>query len=111
VDGGQRVVADQLPPGALEVAGLRQRQPGLDVLSGGAGVVAGRQEIDVLGTLAAQRTRTFAVARQVGALREIGIVHRYKDSMRQRARQHQDIYECRPRHNVLVRQHIGVGPD
>ena len=54
-DRRERVVLDQLAPGAL-VAGLPLLglvQPGLDVLAGRAGVVAGRQPVDVDGALGA----------------------------------------------------------
>ena len=50
---GEGVVLDQLPPGALVAlaALLGLVQPGLDVLASRAGVVAGRQPVDVLGAL------------------------------------------------------------
>ena len=47
VDRRERVVGDQLAPGQLVVAGLRVRQPRLDVLARGAARVARRQQIDV----------------------------------------------------------------
>jgi hypothetical protein len=75
VDGWQRIVPHELAPGALEVAGLRQRQPRLDVFAGRARVVAGRQVVDVLGPLATQRACTFIVARKVRALCQIGVSH------------------------------------
>jgi hypothetical protein len=75
VDRGQRIIPHEFTPGALEVAGLRQRQPRLDVLASRAGVIAGRQKIDVLGPLAAQRACTFIVAREVRALCQIGVTH------------------------------------
>ena len=43
----QWVVADQRLPGGAILAGLRERQPGLDVLAGRAGDIAGRREIDI----------------------------------------------------------------
>jgi len=61
----------EFTPGALEVTGLRQRQPRLDILARRAGVVAWRQEVDVLGPARAQGARTFAVAREIRALCEV----------------------------------------
>ena len=46
VRAGQRVLFHVLPPGLLVVAGLRVRQPGLDVFAGRARMVAGRKMID-----------------------------------------------------------------
>ena len=43
MNGGQGVLFDQGLPGRLKTAGLRQREPGLDVFSGRAGVIAGWQ--------------------------------------------------------------------
>jgi hypothetical protein len=54
---GQRVVFHVLPPRRLVLAGLRVRQPRLDVLAGRAGVVAGRKRIDIDGTLPSTRAR------------------------------------------------------
>ena len=52
-DRREGVVLDDLAPGALVAlaAVLGLVEPGLAVLAGGAGVVAGRQSVDVLGTL------------------------------------------------------------
>ena len=44
---GQRIVAHQCFPGLAVFACLRQSEPGLDVFARRAGVVAGRQEIDI----------------------------------------------------------------
>ena len=60
VRAGQRVLLHVLPPGALVVAGLRQGEPGLDVLPGRTGVVAGRKMIDVDGALPSTRAGAFA---------------------------------------------------
>ena len=46
-DRRQRVVPHQLAPGFLVVAGLGVEQPALDVLAGRAGMVAGRQAVDI----------------------------------------------------------------
>ena len=43
----QRVVGGEDPPRLLEAPALRRAEPGLDVLAGGAGVIARRQEVDV----------------------------------------------------------------
>ena len=53
----QRIVRHQRLPRAAVVAGLRQRQPGLDVLAGGACVIAGRQQCDVVGEARAEWPR------------------------------------------------------
>ena len=47
MDRGQRIVGDELAPRLLVAAGLRVRQPRLDVLAGRAARVARRQQIDV----------------------------------------------------------------
>ena len=47
VHGRHRVVADDDLPGLAVAAGLRLGEPGLHVLAGRAGVVAGRQAVDV----------------------------------------------------------------
>ena len=44
---GQRIVLRQHAPGVFVVAGFGVIEPGLDVLAGRAGVVAGRQTIDI----------------------------------------------------------------
>ncbi len=46
-DGGKRVVLDERAPCGLVVAALGMVEPGLDVLAGGARVVARRQAVDV----------------------------------------------------------------
>ena len=60
VRAGQRVLLHVLPPGALVVARLRQGEPGLDVLPGRTGVIAGRQMIDVDRALPSTRAGAFA---------------------------------------------------
>ena len=42
VDGGQRIVLDKFQPSLLKSASLSMREPGLNILAGRAGVVAGR---------------------------------------------------------------------
>ena len=46
-DRRQRIVLRQHAPGALVIAGFGVRQPALDVLARRAGVIAGRQAIDI----------------------------------------------------------------
>jgi hypothetical protein len=55
VDGGERVVRDELPPGGFVPPGGGVRQPRLNVLSGRAPGIAGRQQIDVDGPVFAHR--------------------------------------------------------
>ena len=55
MNGRHRIVAHQHFPRLAVFAGLRQIEPGLDVLAGGAGMVAGRQQIDIDRTLATDR--------------------------------------------------------
>jgi len=76
VDRGQRVVGDKLPPGLLVPAGLRMRQPRLDVLPGRAPGVARGQQIDVDGALLAHRPGPPAPVQQVRQRRHIRRVHR-----------------------------------
>ena len=66
-----RVVVDEFSPGRFVITRLRQRQPGLDIFAGRAGIIAGWQEIDIVRPLRAQRPCTSAVARQVCALCQI----------------------------------------
>ncbi len=47
VHGRHRVIPDQRFPRLAVLAGLRQIKPGLDVLAGRAGIVAGRQKVDI----------------------------------------------------------------
>lgn len=68
MDRRQRVVDNELSPGGFKLTGLCQGQPRLDVLPGGACVVAGRKIIDVIRTPRTQRACTSAVARQICAL-------------------------------------------
>ncbi len=56
----QRVFFHVLPPRLLVVAGLRQGEPGLDVLAGGTNVVAGRKVIDEDRALPSARASAFA---------------------------------------------------
>ena len=67
MDRRHRIIADELSPGAFEIAGLGQCEPGLDIFAGRAGIVTRWQQVHVLGTPRTQRTRTVAVARQVRA--------------------------------------------
>ena len=69
----QRVVSHKFTPSAFEVTFLRQRKPGLNVLARRTGVIARRQEIDVLGPAGAQGTSALRVPRKVRALCEIGV--------------------------------------
>ena len=50
-----RVVADQRLPSFAVLARLREVEPGLDVFAGGAGMVAGRQQINIDGTAGTRR--------------------------------------------------------
>jgi hypothetical protein len=54
----QRIVLHQRRPGLAVLARLRQIEPGLDVLPGRAGVVAGREQIDIDRAPRAHRTRS-----------------------------------------------------
>ena len=56
----QRVVGHQRFPGPPVVARLRQGQPGLDVLAGRAGVVAGRQQRDIVRQAGTEWSRAVA---------------------------------------------------
>ena len=60
VRAGQRVLLHVLPPGGFVVARLREGKPGLDVLPGGTGLIAGRKMIDVDGPLPSTRAGTLA---------------------------------------------------
>ena len=71
VDRGQRVVGDELAPRLLVPAGLRVRQPGLDVLAGRAAGVARRQQVDVDGTALADRAGVGAPVQQVRQRRDV----------------------------------------
>ena len=51
VDRGHRVFPHQVHPGLLELSRLRQGEPSLDVLAGGASAVAGGQEVNIHRTL------------------------------------------------------------
>jgi hypothetical protein len=57
VDGRQRIVIEDLEPCVAVLCSLREREPDLDVLTSGTGGVAGGTEVNVLGTLDAQRPR------------------------------------------------------
>ena len=52
---GQRIVADQQFPRAAGIAGLRQREPALDVLARRTGVIARRQQVHVERLAGAER--------------------------------------------------------
>ena len=62
-DRGERVVLDEGTPRRLVLPGLRVVEPALDVLAGRAGVVAGRQAVDVDGSLDAPGTGVVRPAR------------------------------------------------
>src|SRR5262249_37672008 len=66
VDRGERVVRDELPPGLLVPALLREPEPGLDVLAGRAARVARRQQVGVDRPPVAHRTGAGAAVLQVG---------------------------------------------
>ncbi len=72
---GQRVVLHQLPPGGLVVAPLGVVEPLLDVLAGGAGVVARRQPIDVHRALDAPRAGLVGEARTDVERDREGLLH------------------------------------
>ena len=55
--GRQRIVLRQHAPCVFVVTRLGMEQPALDVLARGAGVIAGRQPVDVLGAHGAPRAR------------------------------------------------------
>ena len=59
----QWVVPDERLPGLSKLGGLGERQPSLDVLAGGAGDIAGRQEIDIDRPLGPHRPRALLPAR------------------------------------------------
>ncbi len=68
-----RVVGDQRSPGVLEAPGLGMGEPGLNVLAGRAGVVAGRQQVDIDRPLGPNRAgpslmKEIRLSRQVGRL-------------------------------------------
>ena len=69
----QRIVLDDRLPRLAETAGGGMREPGLDVLAGGTGVVAGREEVEIdrpLRAHVADRPRGAEVRRtgQIGGL-------------------------------------------
>ena len=66
----QRVIADEGVPGGAKLSCLRKGKPSLDVLSGRASIVAGRQEVDIDWPPAPKRTRPF----RAGEVRERGHV-------------------------------------
>ncbi len=57
VNGGKGVVLDEPAPSRLEVAALGGVEPALDILAGRAGVIAGRQEVNIERALRAKWTR------------------------------------------------------
>ena len=77
VDGGERVVDDDRAPGVLVPPGLDVRQPCLDVLAGGTGDVAGRQEVDVHGPLLALRACRRGCRRKVKDPRQVLSIRRH----------------------------------
>ena len=54
---------------------LRKCEPGLDIFTGRTGIVAGWEEIDVIGAARTQRARTSVVARQIRALCQVFGIH------------------------------------
>ena len=84
VDGGERVVLDQLAPGRDGVARLDQPQPLLDVLAGRAARVARGQHVEVDGPAGSHRTHAplrLAEVRQDGHIFALG-GHRYPFQLR-----------------------------
>jgi len=71
VNRGQRVVPHEFLPGGLVLPFLRQCQPGLDILTGRARIVARRKKIDINRPPGAQRTRALVVPGQVRACRQV----------------------------------------
>ncbi len=65
MDRRHRVVSDQLPPRLLIVADLGVRQPSLDVLAGRAAGIARWQQVDVDGTLIADRSGVGTSVQQI----------------------------------------------
>ena len=66
----QRVVGDEGPPRFLEAPALRQAEPGLNVLAGGTGMIARRQQVVVHRPPAPHRPVVWLVT-QIGELREV----------------------------------------
>jgi hypothetical protein len=62
----KRIVFHVFAPGFFVSAGLRERQPSLDIQAGRTGVIAWRQKIDVRGTLPAHRVRALGDRGLVG---------------------------------------------
>lgn len=71
VDRGEWVVRNELTPGLFVPAGGGMGKPGLDVLSGRATGIAGRQQIDVDGSTLAHRPGPGLTMRQVCKRREV----------------------------------------
>ena len=67
VDRRQWIVGDELAPRQLVIAGLGVRQPGLDVLAGGAAGVARRQQVDVDRPALADRARARMLCSRSGS--------------------------------------------
>ncbi len=74
-DGGQRIVRGQRAPGGLVVAALGVVEPALDVLAGRAGVVAGRQPVEIDRPRRAPRAGLVGEARADVERDREGLVH------------------------------------
>jgi hypothetical protein len=75
----QRVVADERFPGGAKLAGLGEREPSPDVLARRAGVVAGRQQIDIDGPPRAERACA-SLARRINERRQVASIGRHGDA-------------------------------
>src|SRR6476469_5724538 len=71
VDGGAWVVLDELTPRGFVATGGGVRQPGLDILSGGASSIARRHQIDVDRSALANRTGPRVPAAKVRKRRDV----------------------------------------
>jgi hypothetical protein len=74
VNGGERVAAHELAPRRLVLVGLHQAQPLLDVLPGGAGSVAGREQVHVDGHPGTDRSGASHGVGEVGQFRHVAAV-------------------------------------
>ena len=81
VDGGQRILGDELLPRRAIASRLSEGEPRLDVLAGGAGGVARRQMVDVDRALQAYRAAP-AFAGQIDDGRDISVAHLPASSVR-----------------------------
>ena len=74
-DRWQRIVRDKRMPSLLMVAGLDVCKPSLDVLTGWAGNIAGRQQVDIDGTATSDGPGQGAPVRQVRRRRDVSRDH------------------------------------